>query len=224
MTQNVQKCYVPLRLCAIRATLLTADGHAQAGANTAYVSNKPVTLGINPALIAADTKSLLNGCGDIVAYATKPALMTGFTMALAKAGLEPELEALLTGSPAIFDDSAIPVAVGYNWPDDTSGSQSPPVAFEAWTLNWDGNAQASSPFRYKRFVFPMTFWQWDNGTLQDDFFTSGLQATTQGNPNWAYGPYSDVPAGYTAMGRSGGYIDEDYFPTASCGYISAGSS
>ena len=104
--------------------------------------------------------------------------------------LEPGLEEMLTGAPAITNIGGDIIGVQFEVP---CGTQQPFVALEAWQDLWDCDHQPSAPYPYRRYVFPSSRWQRGAETAQNDFTQPKFTGFTVANPNWGMGIYNDVP-------------------------------
>lgn len=76
------------------------------------------------------------------------------------------------------------------------GDRRQPVAIEAWSTAWNGDEPmvdgvTGDPV-YIHWVFPKTFWQIGNGSIQNDFLLPTLTGYTEDNPAWGTGPYADT--------------------------------
>jgi hypothetical protein len=226
MAQASPICPTTIHFCAIRATRLDTDGSLAAGPNNAYVSNSPVMLGINPNVVAGESKQVISGCDCICVSYKGPDKLLRFDLDLELCALEPGLIEMLTGSALVTDDSTSPVAIGNSWSDqlDCSASTQPPVAIEAWASTWLDDAQAPAPYAFTRYVFPMTFWQLDAWQVQNDFLVPKFKGWTRSNALWpsAGGIYDDYPAG-AELGPLGGYFWDAELPAALCDYQTASS-
>jgi hypothetical protein len=67
-------------------------------------------------------------------------------------------------------------------------------------------------------VWPSTFWQIADYTLENDFAAPTLNGYSQPNGNWGEGIYDDVPEAIGSLG-AGFYTTEQ--PDAACGYQTA---
>lgn len=98
------------------------------------------------------------------------------------------------------------------------GQQRAGVAVEAWSTAWQGGGQMPGT-PYIRWVFPMTYWQIGNGSLQNDFLLPTLTGYTQDNPAWGTGPYD---ADTVDVGpKVGWYLDAAMPDDTDCDYAVA---
>lgn len=211
------ECLSAIHLCRIRATRLDSVGNPVAGPNNAYITDTPLSLGVTPQIQAGEDKTLVGGCDCIVAQYRGYDKLKYFTLELELAKIEPGLKEMLTGADVILDGSD---PIGNWWASDQvfdCSNPAPNIAFEAWQDAWDEDHQAASPHRYVHWIWPSTYWQIAQHTLQNDFFQPRLTAFTRGNSVWGEGIYGDLPE---AAGTNGGYFYADEVPTAECGYQS----
>lgn len=223
MAQNPIICPTNIHLCRMRITRLNADLTVASAPNNAYVTDSPITLGYAIDSTDGNTQALITGCNKTRAKYRQPDQFNGFTFKLDLAALEPALVEMLTGATLILDGSTIPIPAGFNWP--LTGTSPTPVALEAWVDNWVSDAQASSPFRYSRYIWPASYWRPDDGTLENDFKTESLVAYSQQNTGWGVGPYADQLVGGVAraVSANGGVLFSDTMPAAVCGYKTTAS-
>jgi hypothetical protein len=220
MPQNPQICPTTIHLCRLRVTRLVASGAVASPPNNAYVTGSSIKLDYGIDVTDGEEKQLVTGCDTNRVTYRGADKFKRFTFGLDLAALEPALVEMMTGAALILDSSTIPVPIGFNWP--LLNSAPPPVAIEAWVDNWIDDAQAATPFRYTRYVWPMTFWRPDDGTLENEFKTESLSGYSRSNSLWGNGPYGDqvepgtvTPKAITAMG---GVIFSDTMPASVCGY------
>lgn len=208
------KCLAQIHLCRLRVTRLNSDGTPHASANNEYVTDNPMVLTVNPDVEAGQDRVLIGGCDCIVARWRGFDKLKGFTLELDMGEIEPGLFEMLTGA-TIIDDLTDPI--GLSFPTqafDCSSAVQPNVAVEAWATGVEEDQQ-STTWPYVRWIFPSSFWQWGQQTLQNDFAQPKFTAFTRGNTNWGEGIYGDQPA---SIGQLGGFFYDDTIPAASCGY------
>lgn len=223
MPQNPIICPTTLHFCRLRVTRLNADLSVASAPNNAYVTDSGISLDYSIDSNDGDTQDIITGCNKTRAKYRQPDQFNGFTFNLDLAALEPALQEMMTGSTLILDGSTIPIPAGFNWP--LVGAAPPPVAVEGWVDNWISDAQAASPFRYSRYIFPATYWRPDDGTLENDFKTESLVGYSQQNAGWGVGPYGDQLVGGVAraVSANGGVLFTDTMPAAVCGYKTTAS-
>ena len=79
-------CYQSLDLCAIRASLLEADGSRTGSlANGSAYNIRPITLSSSANITTGDTIEQRDGCGNICASITDPDALTGYSLVLVSA-------------------------------------------------------------------------------------------------------------------------------------------
>lgn len=211
-------CDAAIHLCAVRVTRLDALGHPLAGPNNVYVTDKPIMLTVRPDIEAGQDRVLVGGCDCIVAQYRGYDKLKRFTLELDLGVLEPGLIEMLTGAPAIHAGTSTDV-IGVSWPVQASCQDpaSPNVAVEGWQDLWEEDHQATV-YPYVHWVWPSSFWQIGDLTLQNDFNQPRLNGFTRGNPNWnTANIYHDLPS---SLGDNGGFFYDTIRPTAQCGYQS----
>jgi hypothetical protein len=199
MTQNTAIAPTSIHLCAGRFSRLTTLGAFAGGTNNHVVTNNLMTLTVDPEVKVGEAKELIGGCDCIaVSYRGYDKLLR-FNLTLQLAAMEPAVIELMLGATIQVDNSTLPVPIGVEFPNQLNCAQptQPPVACEFWSDNWLNDRQASSPFQYVRWVFPMTFWQIDTFKLENDFLQMQLKGFSRSNPSFI-NPYADWPAGITA--------------------------
>lgn len=226
MPQADPICPTNIHFCAFRTTRLNDDGSLAAGPNNAYVTGSPVTLSITPNVIAGEIKQVISGPDCICASYHGKDKLQFFDLGLDLCALEPGLIEMLTGSPLITDASDIPVPIGFSWPDqlDCAEPGQPPVAIEGWATTWIDDGPAPAPYGFTRYVWPMSFWQFDAWTVQNDFLVPKFKGWTRSNRVWpsSGGFYDDYPAG-AETGPLGGVFWDAALPAALCDYQTASS-
>lgn len=207
-------CDAALHLCRIRVTRLDSLGNPTAGPNNVYVSDTPLMLQVKPQIQAGDDKTVVGGCDCIVAQYRGYDKLKYFNLELDLALLEPALLEMLLGADAILDGADV---IGNWWPSQLSCSDAtqPNVCIEGWQDAWDDD-HADSATPYIHWVWPSSYWQISDHTLQNDFTQPKLTAFTRANPNWGLGIYGDLPEAAGPLG--GWFYTADVPPTASCGY------
>src|ERR1043166_2335418 len=100
-------CGVSFGLCALRVTKVDAAGNVVSDTDNSYVSDKAVSIGLNPNIETGNTFSLRNGCGCSVARFKANDTFNWFDFTFADSALEPELEALMLGAETIVDGSDV---------------------------------------------------------------------------------------------------------------------
>lgn len=211
-------CPTPIHICRIRVTrLVEGTGVVAAAPNNHVVSDKPMVLGITPEIEQGEDKTLIGGCDCVaVAYKGRDKLKR-FNLELTMTAWEPALVEILTGSAVLTNASS--ENIGNSWTDQNSCSAAlnAPVAVEAWQDLWVGDAQVSNP-RYVRWVFPYSYFQVSDWSLENDWATPKFAGYTRKNPNAWANPYVDFPTGLTTLPGQGGYFWDNAVPAAYCGY------
>lgn len=208
-------CPSPIHICRTRHTRLTAAGAVASAPSNHYVSDKPMLLTIDPDLSAGETKTLIGGCDCAQATYRGPDKLLRFNLTLQLAALEPGLVELLTGATILTNASTELIGASFPIQSSCANPTQPPSALEAWQDLWIGDGQNANP-RYVRWVFPMTFWQMDTTTLQNDFLQVQFKGYTRQN-TWA-NPYIDFPTGVSSIGTQGAFFWDNTIPAAYCGY------
>lgn len=216
-------CLASIHICRVRATRLNADGTVASGPNNAYVSDKPIQLGITPVITAGTERELVGGCDCLTAAYKGYDKLRRFDFELDLGNLEPALIEMLVGASAILGGSGGADVIGNWFSENAFDCSTPPpnIALEAWTDGWEEDHQHPT-FPYIHFIWPSTFWQIGPFTLQNDFLQPRLNGFSRGNTAWGTGPYGDLPE---AVGALGGFFETAHVPpTASCGFSTASSS
>lgn len=218
-------CYTSVDFCAVRASILAADGSKTGAATNGSAYNmRPISLNRSPIVSTGETQETKDGCGDICFSRKDPDLTTGETLTLTLCQLDLELIALLTGGEVLLDSGG--TVIGVEAPDPAA---TPPVIeFNGWSKAFDGNSPVASPRTYWHWAWPYTQWNigtWNNqrGALQVT-----LTATASANANLGSGSFNDFPGAgvqqffgvfladdipdpdvspYNASGLSCGFID-----------------
>lgn len=209
-------CGNSIHLCFVRLTRLTSAGVAAGGSNGHVVSGNPMLLTVEPEIVEGDSKNLIGGCDCINASYRGYDKLLRWNLTLQMVALEPALIELLTGAGLQVNGSTEPI--GVDWPNQVlcSADAQPPVAIEAWSDLWVGDAQNPGSTRYIRWVFPMSFWQMDSFNLENDFLLPQFKGFTRSNSSFG-DAYADLPTGVIPS-ATGGFFYDDSVPTAVCGY------
>lgn len=215
-------CGVSFGLCRMRVTKVDAQGNVIAGSTNAYVSDKIVSVAVNPNIETGNSFGRRNGCGCSLARFKTKDIFNWFEFAFAGGALEPEMQALMLGAETIVDGSDV---VGLAFPSalDCTDDESA-VALEFWTEHIVGSGQ-DSLLPWVHWVYPYTVWAPASNTAQEDFLEAALSGFSRTNSAWGQGPYGDGPPDGQDI-REGGYwktaVDP---PAADCAAttVSAGS-
>lgn len=212
-------CGNSLHICVIRATALNADGTVRSGPNNHVVSENPVILTVEPEILEGEQKNLVGGCDCLCATYKGYDKLLRWNLTLQMCSLEPALIELITG--AALQTNTGGDAVGVDWPNQLtcSAATQPPVAIEAWSDLWVGDAPNPGSEQYIRWVWPMAFFQMDQYNLENDFMLPQFKGFSRTNSNFG-DAYVDLPSGVTAS-PTGGFFYDDTVPTPVCGYSSS---
>lgn len=205
-------CDQAIHLCRVRATRVDATGNPQTGANNAVVTDKPISLAVNPDILAGEVKDQKGGCDQLISTYRGQDILKRYNLQLDMGDIEPALEELLTGASVITDGSNGPIGVWFPVP---CNFQQPYVAIEGWQDLWDCDHQPSTPFRYVHWIFPSSRWQKGPATLQNDFTLPQFTGFSVANPTWDLGPWGDLPE---AAEPNGGWFYTNTIPAGACGY------
>lgn len=211
-------CGNSLHICHLRATRLNANGTVAAGPNNHVVTGNPVILTAEPEILEGEQKNLVGGCDCLCATYKGYDKLLRWNLTIQFCALEPALLEILLGADLQVNGSSEPI--GNDWPNQLTCDQAtqPPVAIEAWTDLWVGDAQSTTAGPYIRFYWPMAFFQMDQFQLENDFMLPQVKGFTRSNANWS-DPYNDQPVGVVDS-PTGGYFYDDSVPTDVCGYSS----
>lgn len=177
-------------LCAVRFTLLDADGNVAAGPGNSYVTDKQISVAMTPNIDTGNTFSSRNGCGCSLAKFKVPDVFNWWEFAFVDGALEPEMEALITGAAEITNGADV---VGIHGPEPLSCSEGErQVAVELWTKHIV-NSKQDSAYPWIHWVFPNSVWQFNDNTAQEDFLDPAYQGFSRSNDLWGAGPYGDGP-------------------------------
>jgi len=203
-------CGVSFGLCAVRITLLDANGNVSGTQNNSYVTDKPISVSLTPNIETGNTFSLRSGCGCSVARFKANDIFNWFEFTFATASLEPEMMALMLGAGTIEDG---PDVVGIAFPQALDCSETvPSVGFEFWTQHIVGSGQDGT-LPWVHWVFPKTIWQLSDNTFEEDIAQPSLTGFSRTNANWGDGPYGDGPPDGQDISE-GGYWKTDVDPPA----------
>lgn len=214
-------CPGAIHLCAIRATRLDSLGNPLPGPNNLYVSNESLMLSIKPEIESGQDKVLVGGCDCVlVSYRGKDKLKR-YALELDQGLIEPGLSELLLGGSAILSGGSSGDPIGMWFPSQLScnATSQPNVCFEGWQDLWEDDHPVASPYKYLHWIFPSSYWQDGDRTLQNDFDQPKFTAFTRSNPNWGLGIYGDLPE---AAHEMGGWFYTNTIPIASCTWQSHG--
>ena len=93
-------CGVSFGACLVRITRVDSNGNVIAGSNS-YVSDKPISIQVNPNNEAGNNFSVRNGCGCKVASRKNPDTFNFWELTFDTAAMEPSMQAFLLGAETI---------------------------------------------------------------------------------------------------------------------------
>ena len=205
-------CGVSFGACLVRITRLDENGNVIAG-NNAYVSDKLISVGVNPNVEAGDSFSVRNGCGCSIARRRFPDTFNWWELTLDMAALEPQMIAFMLGSATIADGADI---VGVAWPSALECDEaSPLVAFEFWTEHIVGSG-LDATYPYFHHVYPAVSWVMGDNTFESGPASPTMNGVSETNGNWGDGPYGDGPPDGEDISEGGFWATNDALPTAAC--------
>lgn len=205
-------CGVSFGACLVRITRLDDSGNVIAG-NNAYVSDKPISISVNPNIEAGNSFSVRNGCGCSISRRKFPDTFNWWELTLNMAALEPEMIAFMLGAATIEDGADV---VGVAFPSALACDEaSPAVAFEFWAEHVVGSG-LDGTYPYFHWVFPSTVWQIGDNTFEEGPAQPTLNGFSQTNQQWGDGPYGDGPPDGEDISEGGFWATADALPTAEC--------
>lgn len=183
-------CGVSFGVCVVRLTRVDpVTGAVIAGLNS-YVSDKAISVAVNPNIETGNTFSIRNGCGCSIARFKAPDTFNWFEFVFTQAALEPEMLSFLLGQETILDGTDV---VGLNWDGSLACDEGvPAVALEFWTQHVVGSSQ-DSQFPWFHWVYPKTNWSLGDNTFEEGIAEPVVNGTSETNPLWGHGPYGDGP-------------------------------
>ena len=205
-------CGVSYGACLVRITRVDANGNVLAGDNS-YVTDKPISISVNPNIETGDSFSVKNGCGCKISSRKFPDTFNFWELALNMATLEPEMIAFMLGAATIEDGAD---TVGVAFPSALSCDEAnPAVAFEFWAEHVVGSG-LDATYPYFHWVFPSTVWQIGDNTFEAGPAEPTLNGFSQTNGNWGEGPYGDGPPDGQDIAEGAVWATNDELPTAEC--------
>ncbi len=208
------ECGVEWGVCTIRVTRVDSTGRVIAG-NNSYVSNSVISVAQNINKEAGQSFTVRNGCGCGQAQFRQRDQFNWWEFTFVKAKLEPVLTSFLTGAALITDGAD---TVGVAWPDNDQtdcATEETGVAFEFWTEQIVGSAQASD-FPWVHHVYPYTSWSEGNNTHAEAFLEDTIDGFSRTNNLWGDGPYGDGPPDGEWIGNGGWWKTDVPPPDAEC--------
>lgn len=205
-------CGVSFGICALRATMVDAAGNVVAGPYS-YVTDNIISLGLRPNIEEGQTFSSRNGCGCSIARFKANDTFNWFEFTLAQAALEPELMALLLGSPTIEDGGDV---VGQAFAGALAcDDDEPAVALEFWTKHIVGSGQDGT-YPWIHWVFPKTVWRLGDNTFEEGIANPTVEGFSRTNQQWGDGPYGDGPPDSQDISDGGWWKTDVDPPSAAC--------
>jgi hypothetical protein len=205
-------CGVSFGICAVRLTKVDAAGNVIAGDNS-YVTDKPLSIALNPNIETGNTFSVRNGCGCSIARFKANDTFNWFEFTFTAAALEPEMQAFLLGADVIEDGADV---VGLDFPGSLAcDDDEPAVALEFWTQHVVGSGQDGT-YPWFHWVFPKTVWHLGDNTFEEDIAKPVVAGFSRTNAQWGDGPYGDGPPDGTHITEGGYWKTADDPPTAEC--------
>jgi hypothetical protein len=205
-------CGISFGICTVRITRLDDDGNVIAGDN-AYVSDKAISIALNPNIEAGNTFSARNGCGCSLARFKTPDTFNWFEFVFTQAALEPQMLAFLLGQTVITDGSTV---VGLKFDSTTDcEDQETAVALEFWTEHIVGNAQDAT-YPWFHWVFPRTIWQLGDNTFEEALAQPVVNGFSRQNFLWGHGPYGDGPPDNSEVVEWDVWATDTAPPSAEC--------
>ena len=196
----------------VRITRLDDAGNVIAG-NNSYVSDKLISVAVNPNIETGNSFSVRNGCGCKIASKRFPDTFNWWEFTLNTAALEPQMIAFLLGTDTIEDGADV---VGVAFPAALECDEAAPkVAFEFWSEHQVGNG-LDGTYPYFHHVYPATIWQMGDNTFEEGPAAPTLTGFSETNSQWGDGPYGDGPPDGQDISNGGIWATNDALPTAAC--------
>ena len=207
-------CGVSFGICRLRVTKVDAAGNVVAETGNSYVTDNVVSVSLTPNIETGNTISVKNGCGCSVARFKENDTFNWFEFGFQNATLEPDLLALLLGTPTIVDGADV---VGQAFTGALACDEDEPaVALEFWTKHVVGSGQDGT-YPWIHWVFPKTVWQLGDNTFGS---SEAAQPTVNGfsrtNLQWGAGPYGDGPPDGEDIREGGWWKTDVEHPAAAC--------
>jgi hypothetical protein len=187
------KCFPLIRGRALRATRLDGCGNPLPGPRSVVVTKGFISVALTPNTEEGTPISVENANGEICVSDTPAPRLTGYGVALTLCGVDPALVNLLTGQPIVYNDAAVPEAVGFRVNTginlDDSG-----FALEVWTGTPSTACEPGQTSAFGYLLLPFL----KGGVLGDltvengpvNFSITGAQ--TKDGSNWGVGPWNVV--------------------------------
>jgi hypothetical protein len=210
-------CGVSFGICAVRLTKVDVTGAVVPGPNNSYVSDKPISISLRPNIEEGQAFSLRSGCGCSIARFKANDTFNWWEFTFAMGALEPEMLAMLLGTPTIEEPDGDVVGQAFLGALDC-GEDEPAVALEFWTQHIVGSGQdAFHP--YIHWVFPKTVWRLGDNTFEEAIAQTTVEGFSRTNNQWGSGPYGDGPPDDQDISEGGWWKTVGPLPTAQCAAV-----
>lgn len=184
-------CRNSLDICAIRASVLNADGTPDFGlANGSAYDLSAISLGRTAITTTVTGVNQEDGCGRVCVNIPDRTITTGETLSLVLCQLNFELLNVLTGAEVILDGSLD--VIGLVAPDPTITH--PPVELHGWSKSYDNNSQGAAPYSYYHWVWPHVDWSIGDWNIQRGVLQVSVTGVATANGNLGNGAFGDLPA------------------------------
>lgn len=190
---DTSKCFSLVRGRVMRATKLDACGAKSLGPKSSVVTDGFISVALTANTDEGETISQANAAGRICILDEPAPTFLGYSIEVSFCGVNPDLYAVMTGQPVVFDDTAVtPLGVGFQVNSDVSlGDQG--FALEMWS-NVPGAACSAGATQYGYMLIPFL----KGGVIGDftvenaavNFTLTGAKSKT-GNA-WGVGPYNVI--------------------------------
>lgn len=211
-------CGVSWGICAVRVTLLDADGNVADVPSNSYVSDKVTSIAMSSNIEEGTSFSRRNGCGCSLARFKSRDVFNWYEFAFEDGALEPAMQALMLDEDTITDGSDV-VGVAFGGTDVDCSAGDIGVALEFWTQHIVGAGRDGS-YPYVHWIFPLTIWARGDNTAEEDFMANAVTGFSRSNEQWGQGPYGDGPPDGSPIPDGGYWKTADSPPTAACGLAS----
>jgi hypothetical protein len=221
-------CLKSLDICAIRASVLNADGSPDFSAvNGSAYDLSTISLGRTAVATTVTGVTQEDGCGRICVSIPDRTVTTAETLSLVNCNLNFELINVLTGAEVCLDGSGD--VIGIQAPDP---SVTPvPTEFNAWSKAYTSSGQNAAPYTYFHWVWPSVLWSIGDWSIQRGVLQVSLTGTASGNANLGTGSFGDLVCPVTqffGVFLADDIPDPDVAPynanTDGCGYIDTPAS
>jgi hypothetical protein len=182
-------CLSSLDICAIRASVLNADGSPDFGqANGTAYDLSPISLGRTAVQTTVTGVTQEDGCGRICVSIPDRTITTAETLALVNCKISFELISTLTGAEVCLDGATD--VIGIQAPDPSVTQL--PVEFHAWSKAYTSSGQNAAPYSYFHWVWPSVLWSIGDWSIQRGVLQVSLTGTATGNANLGTGAFADL--------------------------------